>query len=127
MYQHFFYEPATEQRIKLGKPGDEIIVDGDLPKETKERSTKYMAVSVPAAFTVVDNKTQVTCKNTGEATIIPSVSVNGKEVYRASKPLEPGKTVAAVIEVEKGADKCVTLVESVEGGKFTVTSKLERR
>ena len=35
-------------------------------------------------------------------------------------------TMQAVIPVGQGASKCVTLVEAVDGGKFTVTSKLER-
>lgn len=112
--------------IRLGKEGTETFYDGEIPKETREKSKDNIGVSIPASLSVVDNKARITIKNTGRTTIIPSVKVNEKEVYRASKELEPGKTVAAIIPVGQGASKCVTLIEAVDGGKFTVTSKLER-
>ena len=106
--------------------GNEKIYDGDIPKEGREKGSSYVAVSVPSSFRVINNETQISVKNTGKVAIVPSVSIKGKEVYRSSKVLEPGKTLATVIPVSQGADKCVTQIEAVDGGKFTVTSTLER-
>lgn len=124
--QQGYFKAIQGDTPKLGQVGSEIYHDGELPK-AERKPNKYMAVSIPSVFVVVGDKAQISVKNTGEASLVPSVSINGKEVYRASQVLPSGKTVTAVIPVTKGATKCVTLLEAVEGGKFTVTSKLERR
>lgn len=109
--------------ISLGKPGTEVF-DSTFEKEARKKSGRT-GVSVPSTFFVRGNKTVITVKNTGDTPIVPSALIGGKEVYRASKILEPGHSVSAVIPVVKKADKCVILVESTEGTKFTVTAKLQ--
>jgi hypothetical protein len=126
IYQYVSYQPTEQAKIQLGEPGSEVYYEGNIPKEKREVKDQKIGVSVPSVFRVIDGKAEVTCKNTGTVGVIPSVSINKKEVYRTSKVLEPGHTVKTVISVPKEAEKCVTLVESVEGGKFTVTSKLEQ-
>lgn len=111
----------------LGPSGSEQYSTGDDSSAPAICDDSKIGVSVPASFTVHGGKTQIAIKNTGEVGFVPSALIEGKEVFRASRVLEPGQRVQASIPVQEGAQKCVILVESVKGGKFTVTSTLEER
>ena len=108
---------------ELGKPGTEFF-NGKPQKQDKSKLGK-IGVSVPASLMVQNGKTLISIKNTGQRAYVPYTLANGKEVYRASRVINPGEKVSAVIPVGK-ADKCVTYVETLNGEKFSVTSKLVR-
>lgn len=108
---------------KLGKPGTEYF-NQEPQKQDKEKLGK-IGVSIPASLAVQDGKSLITIKNTGQQAYVPYTLAEGREIYRASRVIEPGEKVSAVIPVGK-ADKCVTYVETLNGEKFSVTSKLVR-
>ena len=117
-------KPVTEAvGPELGKPGTEFF-NQEPQKKQKEKLGK-IGVSIPGSLNVKDYKALMSIKNTGEQAIVPYTLVGEKEVYRSSKVLEPGESVSAVIPVGN-ADKCVTYVETLNGEKFSVTSKLVR-
>jgi len=123
VWQNFDHAKVSSTHPKLGKPGSELF--NTINRKTAQESGKIGA-SVPASFTVSDNKAQVTIRNTGQVAVAPSCIIAGKEVYRSSRVLNPGESVTAVIAVPSTAQKCVTMVESVDGKKFTITSDLQR-
>ena len=106
---------------QLGAPGTEYFNE-DPPKQEQQKSGS-IGVSIPASLAVQDGKSLITIKNTGQQAYVPYTLAEGKEVYRASRVINPGEKVSAVIPVGK-ADKCVTYVETRNGEKFSVTSKL---
>ena len=109
--------------LKLGNPGTEFF-NGKPQKQDKSKLGK-IGVSVPASLMVQNGKTLISIKNTGQRAYVPYTLANGKEVYRASRVINPGENVNAVIPVGTAAS-CVTYVETLNGEKFSVTSKLVR-
>ena len=121
------YQTTSPQEKKLGPqlgaPGTEYFNE-DPPKQEQQKSGS-IGVSIPASLAVQDGKSLITIKNTGQQAYVPYTLAEGKEVYRASRVINPGEKVSAIIPVGK-ADKCVTYVETLNGEKFSVTSKLVR-
>lgn len=108
---------------KLGKPGTEFF--NQEPQKQEQQKSGKIGVSIPASLAVQDGKSLITIKNTGQQAFIPYSLAGGREVYRASRVIEPGEKVSAVIPVGSAAN-CVTYVETMTGEKFSVTSKLVR-
>lgn len=117
-------KPVTEAvGPELGKPGTKFF--NQEPQKKEKEKLGRIGVSIPASLNVKDYKALISIKNTGEQAIVPYTLVGKKEVYRSSRVLEPGESLSAVIPVGN-ADKCVTYVETLNGEKFSVTSKLIR-
>ncbi|HBK69357.1 MAG TPA: hypothetical protein DDZ91_12000 [Firmicutes bacterium] len=108
---------------KLGKPGTEYF--NQEPQKQGIENSGRIGVSIPASLTVQDGKAMIRIKNTGQQAYVPYTLAEGREIYRSSRIIEPGDEVNAIIQVGN-ADKCVTYVETLDGGKFSVTSKLTR-
>lgn len=108
---------------QLGKPGTEYFNQD--PQKQEQQNLGKIGVSIPASLAVQNGKALITVKNTGQQAYIPYTLADGKEVYRASRVLEPGEKVSAVIATG-AAEKCVTYVETLTGEKFSVTTRLVR-
>lgn len=119
------HQQAIDSDPMLGKPGTEYF-NQDTPNKEVLKTGGTIGVSIPASITVKDEKALLSIKNTGEESIIPHTLVNGEEVYRASRILDPGDKVSAVIPTGDKADKCITYVETLGGEKFSVTTNLVR-
>lgn len=114
-------EPQPTVTPNLGNPGTEYF--NQEPQKQEQQKFGKIGVSIPASFAVQDGKALITIKNTGQQAFIPYLLAEGRESYRASRVIKPGEKVSAVIPVGT-ADKCVTYVETLNGEKFSVTSKL---
>lgn len=108
---------------KLGKPGTEFF--NQEPQKQEQQKSGKIGVSIPASLAVQDGKALISIKNTGQQAYVPYTLAGGREIYRASRVINPGEKVSAVIPVG-AAKSCVTYVETLNGEKFSVTSKLVR-
>ncbi len=108
---------------ELGKPGTEYF--NQEPEKQEQEKLGKIGVSIPACLTVQDEKALITITNTGDQAYVPYTLAEGREIYRASKIIEPGEKVSAVIPVGT-AKSCITYVETLHGEKFSVTTKLVR-
>lgn len=109
---------------ELGKPGTEYF-NQEPQKQNKENKEKSgeIGVSVPASLMVQNGKALISIKNTGQQAYVPYTLAEGREIYRASRVINPGEKISAVIPVGTAAS-CVTYVETLNGEKFSVTTKL---
>lgn len=112
-------QPAPAKR-DIGVVGTEVFT-----QETVANPGNIGA-SVPSGYWVYSGKVKMTIKNTGKKDFLPVVKVNGQVVYTASRAMKTGEKVTAIVAIPEDAKKCVTELNIVEGGKFTITSNLTK-
>lgn len=111
-------QERKEAITPYGLPGGEHF-----GQERQEQKQGQVGTSIPASAAVQNGKAVISITNTGSYAYVPYTLVDGKEVYRASRELQPGERVTAVLSVGN-AEKCVTYIQVSSGEKFSVTTKL---
>lgn len=124
-FQNFARHDPVDTQPALGELGTEYW-NSDMIDQTIKAISGKIGASAPASVKAEGGKAAIQIKNIGGQTFVPYCIVDGEEVYRSSKVLNPGERVIAVVPVTENATQILTMVESVEGGKFSITSKVVR-
>lgn len=93
-------------------------------QERQEQKPGHVGTSIPASAVVRNGEAIISITNTGSCAYTPYTLVEGKEVYRSSRILEPGEKVTVLLPVDNTAKECVTYIQVPTGEKFSVTTKL---
>ena len=110
---------TCQKQEEVSVPGNEYF-----SQEQQEQKPGQVGTSIPASAVVRNGEAIISITNTGSCAYTPYTLVEGKEVYRSSRILEPGEKVTVLLPVDNTAKECVTYIQVPTGEKFSVTTKL---